>query len=84
MAKSTDELLKEKLGELFAKRDALQAAVLPHREAINAAQEAIQKIRDGIASDVAAVKAANQTLAPIENEISKLARATGGKVMSEG
>lgn len=80
---TTEQLLKARLAELIAERDALQAEAAPHRAKIDAAYEAIQKIKDGIESDRRAVLALNAKTAPIENEISKLARATGGRVMSE-
>lgn len=83
MAKTTNELIRARFDELVADRDALQAAVAPHRERVNAAYEKIQAMRDSIKADGDAIKAAMPKLSEVENEISKLASLLGGRKMSD-
>jgi ABC-type transporter Mla subunit MlaD len=80
---TTDDLLKAKLKELIAKRDALASALEPHRARINAAHVEIQKIKDGFAADVEAIRAATPALKQAEAELAKLASALGGKSLSD-
>lgn len=80
---TADDLMRAKLKELNAKREAAYAAVEPHRAKINAAYVEIQKIKDGIAADAEAIRAAAPGLKAIDMEISKLARALGGKSLSD-
>lgn len=80
---TTDELLKAKLKDLIAQRDAAMAALAPHRDAINKAHEKIQAIKDSIIPDATAIRNATPALKKIELELSKIARALGGKAMSD-
>lgn len=80
---TADDLMRAKLKELNAKREAAYAAVEPHRAKINAAYVEIQKIKDSIAADAEAIRAATSGLKAVDMEISKLARALGGKSMSD-
>lgn len=80
---TVDQLLKSKLTDLIAQRDKEQARLLPHREKVNAVYAEIQTLRDSIAADSEAIRSAMPALATLENEISKLARALGGKSMSD-
>ena len=85
MAKTTEELLKDRLAELFADRDAKQAALVPVRAKYNAAHAEAQALLDGVAADAETIKAAMPDLQKVENEISQLCRVLDtGWHMSDG
>ena len=83
MAMTTNDLIRARFNELVAERDAMQAAVAPHREKVNATYEKIQALRDSIKADGDAIKAAMPNLSEVENEIAKLAGLLGGRKMSD-
>jgi peptidoglycan hydrolase CwlO-like protein len=83
MSKTTIELIRARFNELVAERDAMQAAVAPHREKVNATYEKMQAMRDSIKADGDAIKAAMPKLSEVENEIAKLAGLLGGRKMSD-
>jgi len=80
---TTDDLMKAKLKELLAKRDAQQARLAPHRKVIDDVHLEIQKLRDSLAPHADAIRAAAPAMKAVEMEISKLARALGGKSISD-
>ena len=83
--KTTEELLKARLAELFADRDAKQAALVPARTRYNEAHAQAQALLDGVAEDAAAISAAMPDLQKVENEISTLCRVLDtGWHMSDG
>lgn len=76
-AKPLKQRQRERLAELLEQKQNILAELAPHREA-----------HDRIVNDPALIEArkkikeANAALAPVEEEISSLARALGGKVMN--
>ncbi|NJM10618.1 MAG: hypothetical protein HC889_00695 [Synechococcaceae cyanobacterium SM1_2_3] len=81
---STDALLRAKLAELIAQRDAKQAELAPLREECNRVHVEIQALYDTIAPLGQTIKAAMPELSRIENEISDICRVLKGKFMSDG
>lgn len=80
---STTNLLKARLAELQAEKDAELKKTQPWREAINKAEEKIAKIKADTADERNNLRAANIKLAHLDNEISRVALALGGKRMSD-
>lgn len=80
---STTELLKARLKEVQADKAAELAKTLPWRAAIDKAEEKIAKIKADTADERMALRAANVKLAALDNEISRIAMAIGGRRMSD-
>jgi uncharacterized phage infection (PIP) family protein YhgE len=81
---STKDLLRAHFTSLQADRAALLEKTKPFRAAIDKAEAGIQKLKEGTAKERTALKAANAELALLDDEISKLAFALGGKRLSDG
>lgn len=80
---NTNDLLQTRLKEVIKQRDDAQAALEPHRMAINETYVEIQKLKDTLTPHRDALLAATPLLKSIEREISNLARAFGGKSISD-
>lgn len=83
MANTTDDLLRAKMKELIAKRDAINAELAPDRAKCDAANVKMQEIYDTIAPLGEKIKARMPELQAIENDIAKIAISLGGRRMSD-
>lgn len=77
---TTDDLMRAKLAELIAQRDAIWAKSAP----VRAKRDALMaSIRDEELALKAEVKELEKGLFEITNEIGRLAKALGGRAMSD-
>jgi uncharacterized coiled-coil DUF342 family protein len=80
---STNELLRAHFDKLRAERAAALEATQVYRNAVNEVEAKIQTLRDSIKDEREALKLANVGLAKMDDEISRLALALGGKRLSD-
>lgn len=80
---STQDLLRARLKELIAQRDATNAELAPLREKCNEVHVKIQALYDTIAPLGEKIRARMPEQQRVENEISKVASILGGRRMSD-
>lgn len=80
---TTDDLLRKRMLELMAERDKTNADLAPLRAKCDEVHQQIQGLYDTIAPLGQQIKARMPRQQQVENEIAKLAKALGGKSMSD-
>lgn len=83
MADTTNDLLRARFNEVKDQRDALQAAIQPTRDTVNSKYISIAAIQAEIDVEAVTLQAAMPGLAAVEEELSRLAMALGGRRMSD-
>lgn len=83
MPDTTQDLLRARFNEVKDQRDALQAAIQPTRDVINAKYAEIAVIQAEIDAEAVTLQAAMPELQAVEEELSRLALALGGRRMSD-